>query len=82
MIIDPEGAEAIRTSAISKKGQWRIVKNVVDISDVIIQVLDARDPEGGRSLEIEEQAKEKGKKMIFILNKVDLVPEENAKAWH
>ena len=35
-IIDPEGAEAIRTSAISKKGQWRIVKNVVDMSDVII----------------------------------------------
>lgn len=43
--------------------------------------MDARDPEGGRSLEVEEHAKENGKKIIFVLNKVDLVPEENAKAW-
>lgn len=79
MIIDPEGAQAIRVSTISKKGQWREVKKVVDLSDIIIQVLDARDPESGRCADIEEQVKENGKKIIFILNKVDLVP--NAEEW-
>lgn len=54
----------------------------MDISDVLIQVLDARDPEGGRSIDIENQAKETGKKIIFVLNKIDLIPEENANAWH
>jgi ribosome biogenesis GTPase A len=36
-------------------------------------VLDSRDPEGTRSLEIEEIAKESGKKLIYILNKIDLI---------
>jgi nuclear GTP-binding protein len=35
-IIDPEGAQAIRVASISKKGQWREVKKVVDLSDVIL----------------------------------------------
>ena len=68
----------MRTAQISKKGQWKLVKKVVDMSDVLIQVLDARDPEGGRSLEIESVAKENGKKIIFVLNKIDLISEENA----
>jgi nuclear GTP-binding protein len=79
MIIDPEGAQSIRCGAISKKGQWREVKKVVDLSDVILQVIDARDPISGRCAEIEAVVKEHGKKIIYILNKVDLVP--NAKEW-
>ena len=51
------------------------------MSDVLIQVLDARDPEGGRSMEIESIAKENGKKIIFVLNKIDLISEENAEEW-
>ena len=79
MIIDPEGAQAIRMASISKKGQWREVKKVVDLSDIIIQVIDARDPISGRCQEIETQVKENNKKIIFILNKTDLVP--NAQDW-
>ena len=79
MIIDPEGAQAIRMASISKKGQWREVKKVVDLSDIIIQVIDARDPISGRCQEIETRVKENNKKIIFILNKTDLVP--NAQDW-
>jgi small GTP-binding protein len=62
---------------LSKKGNWRDVKRVIETSDVLVQVLDARDPMGTRSKEIEEHAKEKGVKIIFCINKVDLVPAEN-----
>ena len=49
---------------------------VIDSSDVVIQVLDARDPMGTRSKHIEQYMKrEKSyKHLIFVLNKCDLVP--------
>ena len=52
-----------------------IVK-VIDSADVIAQVLDARDPHGTRSKHIEEYlCKEKPhKQLMFVLNKVDLIP--------
>ena len=43
--------------------------------------MDARDPEGSRCTELEEQIKEGSKKLIFILNKIDLVPEEVVDQW-
>lgn len=51
-------------------------EQVIDSSDVILHVLDARDPLGTRCESVEKYlAKEKrGKKVIYILNKVDLVP--------
>jgi len=49
---------------------------VIDSADVIAQVLDGRDPQGTRSKHIEEYLhKEKPhKQLIFVLNKVDLIP--------
>lgn len=49
---------------------------MLDSSDVIAQVVDARDPMGTRSKHIEEYLrKEKPyKHLILILNKCDLVP--------
>ena len=35
-LLDPEGAQARATQNISKKGNWREVKKVIDASDVII----------------------------------------------
>lgn len=66
--------------AIFSKGQSRRIYNelfkVIDASDVIIQVLDARDPQGTRSRYIEQYMKrEKAyKHLIFVLNKCDLIP--------
>lgn len=49
---------------------------VIDSSDVIIQVLDARDPMGTRSQSIESYLKKEKswKHLIFVLNKCDLIP--------
>jgi len=50
-----------------------IVKEVVRISDVILEILDARYIEKTRSREIENIVLESGKILIFVINKADLV---------
>lgn len=49
---------------------------MIDSSDVVVQVLDARDPMGTRSPHIETYLKKEKpwKHLIFVLNKCDLVP--------
>lgn len=65
---------------VFSKGQskriWNELYKVIDSSDVIIHVLDARDPEGTRCRSIEKYIKEEvpHKHLIFVLNKCDLVP--------
>lgn len=53
------------------------VYKVIDSSDVIIEVLDARDPLGTRSRKLEDyMAKETPHKhLVFLVNKCDLVPK-------
>ena len=55
---------------------WGELYKVIDSSDIILHVLDARDPLGTRCHSVENYlAKEKrAKKVIYILNKVDLIP--------
>ena len=65
----------------TRKAYYRVLKQVIEESDVIIEVLDARDPEGCRSEEIEQEALKQNKKVILILNKIDLVPPQNARMW-
>lgn len=71
------------TSAIEpifSKGQskriWNELYKVIDSSDVIIHVLDARDPEGTRCRSVEKYIREEAphKHLLFVLNKCDLVP--------
>ncbi|GAV27983.1 hypothetical protein PMKS-001451 [Pichia membranifaciens] len=66
----------------SRKQFDKVFKSVVDIADVILYVLDARDPENTRSKKIEEAIlQSQGKRLILLLNKVDLVPDEVVKQW-
>jgi nuclear GTP-binding protein len=65
----------------SAKAFMKDVKNVVENSDVILQVLDARDPLGSRSRQTEVLAMGSGKKVVLILNKVDLIPVANLQGW-
>ena len=51
------------------------------MADVIVQVLDARDPIGCREPSVEQLVTSQGKRLILLLNKIDLVPKENALAW-
>lgn len=62
----------------------RMLHKVIDESDIVILVLDARDPEGCRSRLVEEEVRRReseGKKLVFVLNKIDLVSKENAQQW-
>ena len=65
---------------IFSKGQskriWNELYKVIDSSDVVIHVLDARDPEGTRCRSVEKYIREEAphKHLIFVLNKCDLVP--------
>ena len=65
---------------IFSKGQskriWNELYKVIDSSDVVIHVLDARDPLGTRCRSVEKYIQEEAphKHLIFVLNKCDLVP--------
>ena len=54
---------------------WRIVNKVILNSDILLLVLDARMPELTRHREIEMKIRQKAKKILYVLNKCDLVPK-------
>ena len=82
---DDDGISAINLQKDSSRRAFdKVYKQVVDAADVVLYVLDARDPEGTRSKEVEQMvmAADRGsKRMIFILNKIDLVPPTVLKSW-
>jgi len=69
------------------KGQskriWGEFYKVVDCSDVILHVIDARDVPGTRCSMIERHVAKNAshKQLVFVLNKIDLVPNWVAKRW-
>lgn len=68
----------------SRKTFDKIFKTVLEQADVILYVLDARDPTGTRSREVERQimsAASGSKRLILVLNKIDLIPPPVLKAW-
>ncbi|KAF3065776.1 Nucleolar GTP-binding protein 2 [Daldinia childiae] len=84
---DNEGALTLAIEPIFSKGTskriWNELYKVLDASDVIIHVLDARDPLGTRCRSVEKYLREEAphKHLIFVLNKTDLVPTSVAAAW-
>ncbi len=59
-----------------RKAAYREVLKVVQAADVIIQVLDARDPAATRSPEIERHIRSisPSKRIILLLNKIGAFP--------
>lgn len=55
---------------------WEELYKVIDSSDVLIHVLDARNPNGTRSKFLEDYLKKNcpSKHLVFVLNKCDLIP--------
>lgn len=72
---------------LMQKGQsrriWNELYKVIDSSDVVIHVLDARDPLGTRCRSVEAFLKKEAphKHLLFLLNKCDLVPPTVTRRW-
>ena len=56
--------------------QKMIVKDVINRSDILLEVVDARFPDETRHSEIERDLKRLNKPFIIVLNKCDLVSKE------
>jgi hypothetical protein len=54
-----------------------VMKDVVRISDIVLEILDARYVEETRNREVEADVLKKGKKLVFVLNKADLVDKKD-----
>ncbi|KFO57974.1 Guanine nucleotide-binding protein-like 3, partial [Corvus brachyrhynchos] len=67
----------------SKKSFCRELMKVLEASDVVLEVLDARDPMGCRCPQLEQAVTCSGgnKKLLLVLNKIDLVPKDNLEKW-
>ncbi|KAK3393566.1 NUC091 domain-containing protein [Podospora didyma] len=74
--------EAIFYKGTSKRIHNELYK-VIDSSDVILHVLDARDPMGTRCFHVEKfiATEAPHKHLVFVLNKIDLVPASTVAAW-
>ncbi len=59
----------------SKNDLKRELNLIVEKSDFILEILDARDPQSFRSNELEKKISMKDKKLILVLNKIDLISE-------
>lgn len=57
---------------------WKIVERVIKESDILIVVLDARNIDYSRNKEIEKKIRQVGKKIIYVINKMDLVHPKQA----
>ena len=67
----------------SRRAYLRSLKQVIESSDVILQVLDARDPLGTRVHPAVEAGilSHPDKRMVLVLNKIDLIPKANVADW-
>lgn len=67
----------------SRRAYLSTLRQVIDASDIILQVLDARDPMGTRIRPSIEDAimNHYDKKMVLVMNKIDLVPKDAVSGW-
>ncbi|PQQ08054.1 guanine nucleotide-binding protein-like NSN1 [Prunus yedoensis var. nudiflora] len=67
----------------SDRAFYKELVKVIEASDVILEVLDARDPLGTRCIDMEKMVMKSGpnKHLVLLLNKIDLVPREAAEKW-
>ena len=79
---DSEKKLNIINKDLSRKAYIKVLDQVIENSDVILEVLDARDPLSCRNKELENKIKSgKYSKIILVLNKIDLIPVQNAIDW-
>ena len=77
---------AERALSVAPRNQRSFQKELARVlreSDVLLEVLDARDPLGCRCTPLEDAVITRltSKRIVLILNKIDLIPPENAQRW-
>lgn len=82
MIFKRDNREKFLEAGQSKR-IWEELYKVVDSSDVLIFVLDARNPLGTLCKHVEEHIRNNCplKHIIYVINKVDLIPKSYTAAW-
>jgi len=76
-----------REVARSRRSFAAALRRVVEFSDVVVEVLDARNPLESRSSALELLVRQEGagaaggKRLLLVLSKADLVPREALQAW-
>ncbi|KAJ8265398.1 hypothetical protein COCON_G00144970 [Conger conger] len=79
----PNHPKSTGSEKYSRKFLCDELNKVISASDVIVEVLDARDPLGCRCPELEEAVlkSEGNKKLLLVLNKIDLVQKSIVEKW-
>ena len=60
---------------------WRLLARSIRNADVVVEVVDIRDPVSTRSRRVESMTEALGKELLIVLNKADLVPRGVAEKW-
>ena len=81
-VLQEQAASASATS--NSRAYYRELNKVLDAADILLEILDVRDPMGCRSKAVEAKflgsAREE-KRVIIVLTKVDLVPPDVTMQW-
>jgi nuclear GTP-binding protein len=72
-----------RAGESTRRAFYRQLKAVMEKADIILEVLDARDPLACRAPAVEALAlaMDPPKRIVLVLNKIDLVPAEVVQKW-
>ncbi|KAG2536784.1 hypothetical protein PVAP13_9NG220400 [Panicum virgatum] len=67
----------------SERSFYKELVKVIEASDVVLEVLDARDPLGTRCIDMENMVRkaDPSKRIVLLLNKIYLVPKEAVEKW-
>ena len=71
--LSPSAGPSGKTKEPLRRHYLPTLHKVIDESDIVVLVLDARDPEGTRSRLVEEEVRRReaeGKKLVFVMTKI------------
>lgn len=73
--------EQHRANIAAAQSTYEELIEALDKADAVLEILDVRDPVSCQFLNAEGEVHNKGKPLILVLNKIDLVPREVVTHW-